>query len=99
MRLRRDGKSHGTVVDWAKDFMQVGGIRAVEEEEKSPVLVLPSPVQLDQEPVRLSTPNEVIVETDTLTRHESMHCGIDSLTQHSPEENSHTRFHCRQELR
>ena len=99
MRLRRDGKSHGTVVDWAKDFMQVRGLSAVEKHEESPVLVLPSPVQLDHEPVRLSTHNEVIVEADTLTRHESMHCGLDSLTQHSPEENSHARFHCRQELR
>ena len=49
--------------------------------------------------MRLRTRNEVVMEADALTRHEAMRCGIDLLTQHSPEENSHTRFHCRQEFR
>ena len=86
-------------MDWPKDLMQVGGISAVEEEEKTPVLILPSPVQLDQEPVRLCTGNEVVVETDALTRHESMRRGIDPLTQNGSKESSHARFHYRQEIK
>ena len=43
----------------------------------------------------LRTRNEVVVEADALTRNESMRGGIYPVTQNSPEENSHTRFHCR----
>ena len=99
MRLRRDGETHGAVMGRPKNLMQVGGISTVEKEQESPVLVLPSSIQLNQEPVRLSTCDEIIVEADTLTRHESMRRGINALTQSSPEERGHTRFRCHQEIR
>ena len=98
MRLWSDGKTDRAIMDWSKNFRRVRRITAVEKQEESPIFILPVSIELNQEPVRFCTSNEVIMETDALTRNEAMSCDIDPLTQNSPEEISNTQPHCRQEI-
>ena len=60
IRLWSDSKGNRTGYEQAGEILGVSLL--FKEQEESPVFILPVPIQLDQEPMRLCTINEVIME-------------------------------------
>src|SRR5262249_36968824 len=88
----RDGKADRTIVPWAENLMNVGRVRAIEEEEETPVVVLPVPVELHQQAVGFRTGNVIVMDTDPLPRYEFVCCDIHTMAQIHLEQLCDTRL-------
>lgn len=73
---RCDSKPDCTIVDWAENLMNVGRVGTIEQEEESPIVILPAPVEVHQETVGLCTGDEIVMNTDALSGDKLMRCDV-----------------------
>jgi hypothetical protein len=74
IRVRRYGERYGAIMRWTKDLMDICGVRAVKEQQKATILVPPTAIQLNQQPVSLATLKKVVMDSYTLSWDKPM-CG------------------------
>jgi len=78
---RRDGKADRTIVDWEENLMNIGRICTIEEQQKPSVVILPAPIELNQETVGLCTRDEIVMKTDPLSWDKFVRCDLHAVTQ------------------
>ena len=79
MRVLGDDEPNGAVVIRGDYLVHVRGILAVEEHKESPLVVMPTSVQLDEKSVRLPARDEVVVNANALAWHQLVDGAIDSF--------------------
>lgn len=96
---RRDGERlHGPVPRLHDPGNRIR-LRSTEKHQIAPVLGLPSSIELQQQPMSLAAGNEVVVDSDRLSRDELVYGYIHPIGQRLAEVPSHPAPKCRQRSR
>src|SRR5438132_12809219 len=77
---RRDGKANRTIVDWEENLMNIGRVRTIEKKQEPSIVILPVPIELNEETVGFCTDDEIVMQTDPLSGDKFVRCDLHAVT-------------------